>query len=264
MKYYAKFLLALLLLSLLINSTVLASTQRQYHATNHDLIEIIEWLGKYGLDLGTFQMVCIATGPYEKLFELVGQSTNRPKSCYSVKNIKPENMYKDTVCRVLEQGAVQVLSLFVPVRRSSVLKDFLQEISHDVVFAAVGRGIEWRPCSSIQRHSSHSHSHSLDLADYSRSYPNFSTNKSAFEAVTAPQLSLKATTTVRLRVRSGPDTSYAIVGGIPGGSTKRYYILGKNATATWYKIRFNYTVDGWVHGDYVQTYGYLNNLPVVR
>ena len=62
---------------------------------------------------------------------------------------------------------------------------------------------------------------------------------------TPPQLSLLATTTQNLNVRSGPGTSHDIVGTITGGSTTRYDILGKNAaTATWWQIRFSSTVTG--------------------
>ena len=80
---------------------------------------------------------------------------------------------------------------------------------------------------------------------------------------TPPQLSLKATTTANLNVRSGPGTAHNVVGTITGGSTTRYDILGKDAaTATWYQIRFSDTVTGWVHGDYVQTHGDLSGLSV--
>ena len=80
---------------------------------------------------------------------------------------------------------------------------------------------------------------------------------------TRPQLSLKATTTYGLNVRSGPGTSHAIMGSIAGGSTTRYDILGKDAaTAVWYQIRFSSTLTGWVHGDYVQTHGDLAGLAV--
>ena len=80
---------------------------------------------------------------------------------------------------------------------------------------------------------------------------------------TQPQLSLKATTTTGLNVRSGPGTAHARVASIAGGSTTRYDILGKDAaTATWYQIRFSSTVTGWVHKDYVQTHGSLDGLAV--
>ena len=78
-----------------------------------------------------------------------------------------------------------------------------------------------------------------------------------------PQLSLKATTTANLNVRSGPGTNYGIAGSIPGGSTTPYNILGKDAvTATWYQIRFSSSVTGWVHANYVQTHGDLSGLSV--
>ena len=78
-----------------------------------------------------------------------------------------------------------------------------------------------------------------------------------------PQLSLKATTTVNLNVRSGPGTSHSKVGFIPGGSTTRYDILGKNAaTATWWQIQFSATVTGWVYATYVQTHGDVSGVPV--
>ncbi len=80
---------------------------------------------------------------------------------------------------------------------------------------------------------------------------------------TPPQLSLKATTTYNLNVRSGPGTAHARVASIAGGSATRYDILGKDAaTPTWYQIRFSSTVTGWVHGDYVQTHGDLSGLTV--
>ncbi len=78
-----------------------------------------------------------------------------------------------------------------------------------------------------------------------------------------PQLSLKATTTWNLNVRSGPGTSHSVVGSISGGSTTRYNILGKNAaTPTWYQIRFSNSVTGWVSATYVQTHGSLAGLTV--
>ncbi len=78
-----------------------------------------------------------------------------------------------------------------------------------------------------------------------------------------PQLSLKASTTDGLRVRSGPGTTHSQVASIAGGSTTKYDILGKDAdTATWYQIRFSGSLDGWVHGDYVQFHGDLIGLGV--
>ena len=78
-----------------------------------------------------------------------------------------------------------------------------------------------------------------------------------------PQLSLLATTTINLNVRSGPGTSHGMVGSITSGSTTRYDILGKNAAAaTWYQIRFSETVTGWVSATYVQTHGNLSGLTV--
>ena len=78
-----------------------------------------------------------------------------------------------------------------------------------------------------------------------------------------PQLSLLATTTYNLNVRSGPGTSHSKVGFIPGGSTTRYDILGKDAaTPVWWQIWFSATATGWVHGNYVQTHGDVGGVPV--
>ena len=67
-----------------------------------------------------------------------------------------------------------------------------------------------------------------------------------------PQLSLKPTTTSNLNVRTGPGADHAWLGRIPGGSTVRYDILGKDApTAAWYQIRFGAGVDGWVSAPWV-------------
>ena len=78
-----------------------------------------------------------------------------------------------------------------------------------------------------------------------------------------PQLSLKASTTDGLRVRSGPGTTHGQIASIAGGSTTKYDILGKDAAAaTWYQIRFSDSLDGWVHGDYVQFHGDLTGLGV--
>ena len=78
-----------------------------------------------------------------------------------------------------------------------------------------------------------------------------------------PQLSLKASATYNLNVRSGPGTAHGKVGFLRGGSATRYHILGKNAaTAAWYQIRFSPTVTGWVHKDHVQTHGDLSGLTV--
>ena len=78
-----------------------------------------------------------------------------------------------------------------------------------------------------------------------------------------PQLSLKPTTTYNLNVRSGPGTSHNKVGFIPGGSTTRYDILGKDAAIpVWWQIWFSSSVIGWVHGNYVQTHGDVGGVPV--
>ena len=78
-----------------------------------------------------------------------------------------------------------------------------------------------------------------------------------------PQLSLLATTTYNLNVRSGPGTSHNKVGFIPGGSATRYDILGKDAaTPVWWRIWFSSSVIGWVHGNYVQTHGDVGGVPV--
>ncbi len=86
-----------------------------------------------------------------------------------------------------------------------------------------------------------------------------------------PQLRLKATTTLGLNVRAGPGTGHTRVGGLAGGSTTWYDILGKEAaTAGWWQIRYSATVTGWVHAGYVQTRGYTQGvvvtwvLPAVR
>ena len=85
----------------------------------------------------------------------------------------------------------------------------------------------------------------------------------AAPTATRPQLSLKATTTLGLNVRSGPGTSHGRVGFIAGGTTTRYAITGKNAaTATWWQIQYSATVKGWVHADYVQTHGSTANVPL--
>ena len=76
-----------------------------------------------------------------------------------------------------------------------------------------------------------------------------------------PQLSLKPTTTANLNVRSGPGR-HPVVGFIPGGSTTRYDLLGRDAaTATWWRIRFG-TGTGWVSADYVRTHGSVAGVPV--
>ncbi|MCY4523033.1 MAG: protein kinase [Caldilineaceae bacterium] len=78
-----------------------------------------------------------------------------------------------------------------------------------------------------------------------------------------PQLSLKATTAIGLKVRSGPGAAHSIVGIVPRGSTTRYDILGKNAAKpTWYQIRLSSTVAGWVYRAFVQTRGDLSGLAV--
>ncbi len=76
-----------------------------------------------------------------------------------------------------------------------------------------------------------------------------------------PQLSLKPTTTANLNVRSGPGR-HPVVGFIPGGSTTRYDILGRDAaTATWWRIRFGAGI-GWVSADFVRTHGSVAGVPV--
>ena len=73
-----------------------------------------------------------------------------------------------------------------------------------------------------------------------------------------PRASLKPGVTDGLKVRFGPGQAHAWIASIPGGSTVRYALLGKDADfPTWYQISFSDTVTGWVHGDYVQTHGSL-------
>ena len=90
-----------------------------------------------------------------------------------------------------------------------------------------------------------------------------------------PQLSLLTTVTSNLNVRCGPGTDadadadtdpkpyYPEVGFIAVGSTKKYDILGKyTAAKTWYQIRFDNNIIGWVQGNHVQTHGSLTGIPV--
>ncbi|MDE0671762.1 MAG: SH3 domain-containing protein, partial [Caldilineaceae bacterium] len=82
-------------------------------------------------------------------------------------------------------------------------------------------------------------------------------------AAQRPRVSLKATVTDGLKVRSGPGMEHAWIGSIPGGSTVRYELLGKDADfPTWYWIRFSDTGTGWVHKDHLLTHGSLEDLEV--
>ena len=82
-------------------------------------------------------------------------------------------------------------------------------------------------------------------------------------AAQRPRVSLKASVTDGLKVRFGPGTEHAWIGSIPGGSTVRYELLGKDADfPTWYQIQFSDTGTGWVHKDHLLTHGSLEDLEV--
>ena len=71
--------------------------------------------------------------------------------------------------------------------------------------------------------------------------------------------SVTATTTVNLRVRSGPGTTYAQIGLLPAGTTVP--VVGRNEAANWLLIEFQ-GGRGWVAAWYTTLTGSLGSVPV--
>ena len=69
------------------------------------------------------------------------------------------------------------------------------------------------------------------------------------------------TANVNLNIRSGPAVVYPVVGWLPAGRSAQ--IIGRNAAASWYQIRYN-AVTGWVSGPYttLQAGTDVNQIPI--
>jgi uncharacterized protein YraI len=83
----------------------------------------------------------------------------------------------------------------------------------------------------------------------------------ATTAAAAPdrQTGVTATTTVNLRIRSGPNTGSAQVGLAPAGTTVS--VLGRNEAANWIFVQYGDTT-GWMAAWYTNISGDLNSVPV--
>jgi uncharacterized protein YraI len=73
------------------------------------------------------------------------------------------------------------------------------------------------------------------------------------------QTGVTATTTVNLRIRSGPDAGSAQVGLAPAGTTVP--VLGRNEAANWIFVQYGDTM-GWMAAWYTNISGDLNSVPV--
>ncbi len=79
-------------------------------------------------------------------------------------------------------------------------------------------------------------------------------------ATPLPPTGITATTTVDVKVRTGPGTSFAEIGKIPENTTVD--VLGRNAAADWLFINFG-GLQGWSAGWLFAVNGDVNALPVV-
>ncbi len=80
------------------------------------------------------------------------------------------------------------------------------------------------------------------------------------QAAPAGQSAVTATTTVNLRVRSGPGTTFTQLSYAPTGTVLT--VVGRNADSTWLNITINGT-QGWVAAWYTNISGDLNSVPVI-
>lgn len=69
-------------------------------------------------------------------------------------------------------------------------------------------------------------------------------------------------TAARANVRSGPGTSYAVIGKANRGDT--FAILGTNNAKNWYQIAFAGEQNGWIAGSIVTTSGPVESLPMIE
>lgn len=74
------------------------------------------------------------------------------------------------------------------------------------------------------------------------------------------QSGVMATTTVNLRLRSGPGTGYSQVGSVPHGTTLQ--VLGRDEAANWLYVQYNGT-SGWIAGWLTQIVGVLNSVQII-
>jgi uncharacterized protein YraI len=65
----------------------------------------------------------------------------------------------------------------------------------------------------------------------------------------------------RVNLRSGPGTSYAVVGGANQG--EQFGVVGRNAAGDWYKINRTATETAWVSAPLVEVIGDAKQIPVV-
>lgn len=69
------------------------------------------------------------------------------------------------------------------------------------------------------------------------------------------------TTGASLRVRSGPGTGYAIIGGLANGSS--YIATGRDSFGNWVRVALADGNEGWLSAAYLSTNGSLDDLPLV-
>ncbi|MFN8440921.1 MAG: SH3 domain-containing protein [Caldilineaceae bacterium] len=66
----------------------------------------------------------------------------------------------------------------------------------------------------------------------------------------------------RLRVRSGPGTSYSISGAVANGAS--YPAIGRNVDSSWVQVTLEDGSKGWLSATYLSASGTLSSLPVVQ
>ncbi len=80
-------------------------------------------------------------------------------------------------------------------------------------------------------------------------------------AATTAQSGVTATTTVYLRIRSGPGTNFPQIGLAPPGTTVP--VLGRDAAASWIQVNYR-GLQGWMAAWYCRISGDLMSVPVVE
>ncbi|MBK8901974.1 MAG: SH3 domain-containing protein [Anaerolineaceae bacterium] len=90
-----------------------------------------------------------------------------------------------------------------------------------------------------------------------------STNINSLPVEDVPTLATSGVVnTAALNVRSGPAISYGVVAVVYQG--QGVALIGRNADASWVKIRLSNGVVGWVNAAYIQTTTTLNSLPITN
>jgi hypothetical protein len=81
-------------------------------------------------------------------------------------------------------------------------------------------------------------------------------------AVAATPKAVTVTATDKVRVRSGPGTSYEVLSSLAQGTTVK--ALARNGDSSWIQVQLEDGTKGWVSAEFVTVNGDVNSLPVAQ